>query len=567
MLVKWMKSLSWRVASLALLFSIVLSGVSTLASSIFEGNGWFSLSFAEFIVRFLVGVVLLTVILLACLFLVDTKRNSNYRSKQRDGLFWCICIPKWKVSSICISAMVMLALWAPWLLALYPASMNWDTYYQIAMFSGETPVWVIPYAPTGSIVDHSFSDHHPFFDTLVYGAFAQFGRALTGNWNLGVFLFILIQAAGMAISFAAAVSFFARKGTPKLLLVGVYLFFALAPFIPAYAGTMVKDTLFSWLYVPYFTLLVYMATNSREKITINRGTVALFIVLGLLLCLTKKTGPYVVIPTAVLFALVYRRNYLLFIAQAALSIFLVWVLLPQFIFPIFDVIPGGKQEALGILFQQTARYAIDYPEDVSQQEKDAIDAVIGYDNLAARYDWQNADPVKFWYRYDTVTDSDTHDYLKVWVAQGLRHPDSYLSSWLATSSLYFAESGTLGILESTSDAEHNGTELLSRPTVFDSLRSTLLGIYHNAEKTVALKGLFSVALYSFLIPMCVLFIALCRRRDLVLLFAPVLLSLAACAITPCFDTRYALPLVYTAPLLICMVTMDSLDKQRSIASA
>ena len=549
-LTKWVKNLSWRIVLLAFLFAVILSGFSTAASSISEGCGWFSLPLSGLAPRFFGYIAMFMVILLVCLFAADTITNRDRNSKQRSNFFVRVFVPEWRWSSICLSAAIMFALWVPWLLAFYPASMNWDTYYQIAMFSGETPVWVIPYGPTGSIVDHAFSDHHPFFDTLIYGAFAQFGRILSGDWNLGVFLFVLIQASGMAISFTASISYFAKKGCPCLLLVAVYLFFALIPFIPAWAGTMVKDTLFSWLYVPYF-LLLYMILSSRGKI--DQKAVALFIVLGLLLCLTKKTGPYIVIPTAIAFALFYRKGVVYCFAQAILSIVLMWVVLPQLVFPAFDVIPGGKQEALGALFQQTARYVVDHPDEVTQQEKEVIDAVIGYDDLAARYDYLNADTVKFWYRYNTVTDEDMRNYYEVWLTQGLRHPGSYISSWLATSGSYFAESGTLNLLESTSDVEHSGTELLSRPGVFNSLRCFLLNSYHSAKNVPIVNYAFSVALYSFLIPACSLFVAVCRRRDLLPLFIPVLLSLASCAMTPCFDTRYALPLIYTAPLLVCAV--------------
>lgn len=554
-LAKYMRGLSWRIVVFALLVAMGLSGISVMAASICRGQGWLSFSAAEFAGRFLLSVFLYGVALLGLLFLVDRFGNQG-NGVSRRSLFWKVCIPRWNATCICVSAAVMLVAWIPWLLAFYPASMNWDTYYQMAMYSGETPVWVIPYAPTGSVVDHAFSDHHPFFDTLIYGAFAQFGRAITGSWNSGVFLFVLIQSAGMAVSFVAAVSFFAKKGCPKALLAGVYIFFAIAPFIPAYAGTMVKDTLFSWLYVPYF-LLVFEICHTRGKVVADRKSALLFVALGLLLCLTKKTGPYIVIPTAIVLLLVYKKGMACFVFQIGLSALLMWFVLPQIVFPAFDVIPGGKQEVYAVLFQQTARCAVDYPDDFTQEEKDAIDAVIGYDDLAERYMYDNADSVKFWYRYDTVTDEDMKSYLRVWLDQGFRHPDSYFESWLAATSRYFAEEGTIGLLENTSDIDHDGTSLLSRPEIFNPLRQTLLSIYHTMQKVPLLNVLLSVSLYAFVIPMGVLYVMICRRRDLLPLFVPVALCMASCAITPCFDTRYALPLIYTAPLLICAITTNS----------
>ena len=549
---KYMKELPWQIVVFALLVAMGLSGISVTAASICEGQGWFSFSTTEFAGRFLLGIVLYGVVLLGLLFFADRFGNQE-NDISRRSLFWKVCIPKWSVACICVSAAVMLVAWIPWLLAFYPASMNWDTYYQIAMYSGETPVWVIPYAPTGSIVDHAFSDHHPFFDTLIYGIFAQSGRVITGSWNSGVFLFVLIQSAGMAVSFAASVSFFAKKGCPKTLLAGVYIFFLIAPFVPAYAGTMVKDTLFSWLYVPYF-LLVFEICCTRGKAVADRKLALIFIILGLLLCLTKKTGPYIVIPTAIILLLIYKKSITCFVFQIGLSALLMWFVLPQLVFPAFDVIPGGKQEAYAVLFQQTARCAVDYPDDITQEEKDAIDAVIGYDGLAERYTYDNADSVKFWYRYDTVTDEDMKRYLRVWFEQGLRHPDSYFESWLAATSRYFAEEGTIGLLEDTSDVDHDGSSLLSRPEAFNPLRQALLNTYHAMQKIPLLDILLSVSLYAFVIPVGVLYVMICRRRDLLPSFVPVALCMASCAITPCFDTRYALPLIYTAPLLICAIT-------------
>lgn len=555
-LTKWLKSLSWRSVFLAIVISAILSGILTLSSSIYVGDGWLSLSLVELMPQFLLLIALFAFLLLGCLFLFDLREMWDDSPKRGGGLLWRICVPEWQASRICISATVMLICWLPWLLAFYPASMNWDTYYQIAMFSGETPVWAIPYAPTGSIVDHAFSDYHPLFDTLIFGAFARLGQIVTGDWNLGIFLYILIQSAGMAISLAASVSLVGKKGCPKLLLAGVFIFFAIMPFIPAYAGTIVKDTLFSWLYIPYF-LLVFEVVDSRGEAAKNRNVAVLLVVLGLLLCLTKKTGPYVVIPTAIVLMLIYRKEAVCFIVQAGLSAVLMWVLLPHIVFPALDVVPGGKQESLATLFQQTARYALDYPDDVTQQEKDAIDAVIGYDNLAARYDWQTADPVKNWYRYDAATDADVSEYLKTWCAQGMRHPDSYLVSILATSGRYFSGEGTIALHEDTADVEHGGTELLSRPEVFAPLRGVLLEAYHAIAGLPVVGILFSVALYAFYIPMTAFFVMLCRRRDLLPLLIPALLCIASCVITPVFHARYALPLLYTSPLLLCMLVTRS----------
>ena len=78
--------------------------------------------------------------------------------------------------------------------------MFYDTFYQISQsYPMDSPVnfgvWYVPNVP----VDAHFSDHHPIFDTLIYGLFAQVSDYLTGSWNLGLFVLSCIQAFATAI--------------------------------------------------------------------------------------------------------------------------------------------------------------------------------------------------------------------------------------------------------------------------------------------------------------------------------------------------------------------------------
>ena len=45
------------------------------------------------------------------------------------------------------------------------------------------------------------------------------------------------------------------------------------------------------------------------------------------------------------------------------------------------VLPGSAKEMLSIPFQQTARYVTKYSDEVTEEEKDATNNVLQYDNL------------------------------------------------------------------------------------------------------------------------------------------------------------------------------------------
>ena len=346
--------------------------------------------------------------------------------------------------SITVFSLVMCVFWIPYMVALFPGSMNWDTFYQISMYQGTFPVYVIPWIDTHSIVDAWLSDHHPVFDTLIYGFFAKTSLDLTGTWHAGVFAFCLIQCVLTAAVFTGAVAYLRRIGAPLGLCLGIYLFFCLMPFYPMYGMTMLKDSTHALVFVPYLVLLTEIVRTRGQALS-RRGVCVWFVVLGLLLALTKKTGLVVVVITAVVLAFALRKHWKPFAVQAGASALVMLVLFPYVLFPVLNIIPGGVQEPLNLLFQQTARYVTYCPNDVTDTQREAINAVLPYDSLAKEYVFNDSDTVKAWYRYDTATTQDLMTYVGVWAQMGLAHPDVYFQQVAATASPFFNAHGVMGV--------------------------------------------------------------------------------------------------------------------------
>jgi hypothetical protein len=126
-----------------------------------------------------------------------------------------------------------------------------------------------------------------------------------------------------------------------------------------------------------------------------------------------------------------------FLYQAVICVVVMCLVMPYIVFPLLNVVPGGKQEALGTLFQQTARYVYDYPNDVTPEERAAIEAVIDYDELATSYEWDFQDSVKYRYNLD-ATLGDLAQYALVYGEMGLRHPDSYFGAVACLAGFYLA---------------------------------------------------------------------------------------------------------------------------------
>lgn len=218
-----------------------------------------------------------------------------------------------------------------------------------------------------------------------------------------------------------------QRGMPERALRGALAFTALFPLFPLYAVTMVRDTLFSLACLALSVLLLEMA---RTKCACLRRVsfCCLLSLAAWLVMLTKSQGVYfvAVIGVACLAYKGARTRAAVALLVPAVLFQTVWL---GILLPMWNVAPVGRQEALGPMFQQTARYVVTYPDDVSEKEADVIRAVIDYDHLPELYDPMLSDPVKFTFRQDCL-DEWLRDYYKVWWDMLLRHPDVYLQAFI-----------------------------------------------------------------------------------------------------------------------------------------
>lgn len=465
--------------------------------------------------------------------------------------------PRWSPASIIICCVVMAIFWAPWLIANFPGGTYWDTYYQIYQIYPENhPIAIIPWAEIydQTLTDAWLVDHHPVLTTLLYGAFGWISDQLTGNWMAGVFLYCLLQGIAHIIAFTCAIAYLRKRGCPIVLCFCAYIFLCIMPFISTWAMCMVKDSLFGVLCVPYFIML-FEAVRTHGASLARTRSIVLFVVLGLLLCLTRKMGVFMVVPTALILWLALRRTPGLGKAcgiQAATCVLVVGLLLPYVVFPLAQIAPGGAQETFGPLFQQTARYLRDYGDEISVQEKRAISAILDYEKLANQYQYDFADSVK--YRYNlNATPEQLLDYLSAYLTMGARHPDSYLAAFASLAGFYVAPTAYANIRMVTVDTRMGDDDryMLWNPPALDELRTTLDEAYTAVATTPGLDIPLLIVTYAFWLPAGLIFTCIRRRMRCGTLLAPALILLAFVLISPVYDARYCVPIFDLAPLLVC----------------
>ena len=445
-----------------------------------------------------------------------------------------ISLPKlWKKHPFLVPWLMIFVCWLPYVLVRFPAALEFDAYRQIMQALGILP----------------FTAHSPPASSFVMGLWVKIGYNLLGSYELGLFLFVLFQAAVCSAIFAYTTLTMKRLQVPELLQLLSVAIYAIATIYSNYISTIVKDVLFSCLTVLFIALLAeeLFLPHSRKRCA------ALFAA-ALLMAIARNNGIYVLMLCAIVFAvyvlLTRKRRY----AGILLALILAWgahSLYKDVLLPALGVAEGPFAEVMSIPFQQTARYVRDYPDDVTTEEAAAIAAVIDYKNLGALYDPDLSDPVKGTF---TGNKDALGPYLKTWLAHFLRHPDAYLQATINNIYGFFYPNTENFVF-------YNG--LINIGDVQFQDCTTLMPLRNILSYCVKLFESFPLTMplsntgFQMWIAIYLAAYALfgCRDKRYAFVVLPSLIGIAVCAASPTFflnGVRYALPVIYANPLLLSL---------------
>lgn len=456
-----------------------------------------------------------------------------------------------------VLGVIMAVLWSPWLIANVPGSSFFDTYFQIYQFYPHDPY--ISQIPDAAVADNALVhawlvDHHPWLTSIIYGSIAQLSQQLTGTWMMGFFVFSTVQALLYIVLFVRLIGMMRAWGVAKGARAACFAFICLMPVFPVWSSCVMKDSLFGLFFFSWFLMLVECVLSRGGSLSSPRQLIVMF-VLALMMCLTKKTGTSIVVVTAVVACVVYRRRrgavspFSAFALQGAGCALLMFAIIPLAVFPALNIAPGGKQEALGFVFQQTARYA--QVHELTPEEERIIDEVVPIDVVKNNYHATDQDRVK--YRFNTrVSDEALMQYLGLHLQQGLRDPEAYFASIMPIAGMYVAPTTEMNLRMVTVDSDFYGAHVLWNPEELDPLREGLDAAYKAAADVPVLNLPLLMVVYALWIPGLVLFVSVRHRLRLGLLFVPLAVVLAFCIVGPVYDARYAWGLILAAPVLFAL---------------
>ena len=445
---------------------------------------------------------------------------------------------------------VLLIIWSGPVLTAYPAIIGNDAWTQLSQYWGLTP----------------FTAHHPPIHTILIGFFSRIGL-LFGNPGAGLFAYVLIQTLLYALAIAYSCELLARLKAPSWLW-GIYLTAVmLSPYFSNRVGNISKDNLFSVSVLLFITELIF-ALLGPEQFAESRKHMVLSIIAIDGTLLLRNNGKHILYPTMAVIALLLflKRNALprqvIKRGASILAIgFLSSLLITSAVKGIYHIEDGSIAEALSLPFQQTARTVLEHGEDITDEEREAIDAVLPYDQLAELYKPMISDPVKAQMRPD-VTNRELIHYLIVWLRMFPKYPGTYFCATINQSYglVYFPRE------ENRVYMDFYGSD--SKSELIDDLQNEI-GLEQDEEVnaipreiyrkwyyfifSAPVTGILShPALYVLVIMITTIFAVGKKLYRYLLPALPMLLSIVVIILAPTFlrHPRYAFPIVYSVPVIL-----------------
>lgn len=481
----------------------------------------------------------------SCLILLfqslEKVQNNEHAVKNRrlDGLLQ-------RGGRIFFSA-ALLCCWLPYLIVRFPGALSHDARMQIGYYIGYFP----------------FTAHHPPFHTYVLGICYSFGRAL-GMPAVGLFLYTLMQAGLCAFALSGVLQWMKGRIRDRRVLNGVLLFYGLCPFIPIYVTTIVKDV----PYIACFILLVLQTARMvYEPFAVKRA--AGYAVYALFAMLLRKEAVYVVVCMTVVLVvgLILKRrtalkNTCILAAGAAVSVVLV-LLCNTVLFPKLGVEKGSRREGLSMLFQQTARYARDFGDEVTPGEYEVLNAVLEYDTLADEYEGWRTDPVKDNFREEAGAEQ-IRAYLGVWFDQLLKHPGCYIEAFCNLNYPLIYPEYRFGryqdLAEVDADVWGFSFEPLGVMKLMDDLWRDILSVL---EKIPVYSLLENVAVHIWVFILCMAWNIKKKMYQNIIVFVPCILVMGVCCLSPSIveNPRYIYPVVWITPFLLGLTIYSKKGKK------
>ncbi len=389
-----------------------------------------------------------------------------------------------------------------------------------------------------------YTNHHPFWHTIIIKCIVELGLLVFGNINAAVFMCSVCQLIFVAASFAYALATLYQLGVPRKGIGCVLVIYALMPYHIAFSVTMWKDVVFG------IAVLVFIVALYRIFRHISHKAWADYLMLALAslgFCLWRTNGSYAFLATILMLSVFALKKYYKIILTMLLVFVIAWGMKGPLL-SAMGVSGTAFSESLSIPAQQVAR-VITAGCELTAEEEELLSKIMDIEKIPSIYKEYISDPVKgeIAKTGDDYLAAHKADYLKLWIQLGLKYPHHYIAAYVEQTKGYWNGGYdrwiyTTGVAENdlginTDQSEHIAGRFINLafwPYTVSSFAQPARAIGFHVW---ILAGLFIVNLM--------------KKREETWLAVPVLMVIATLLIaTPVFsEFRYAYSVFTTLPFI------------------
>jgi len=460
---------------------------------------------------------------------------NYYTTEEKKKVCLKIKICSCSKRGILMTSGILLLCWLPYLIVKYPGILAWDTGTALKL-----------YFDGGKL-----NNGVPLLQVLIFTRFVKLGMIL-GNANLGVALFSYMQSLIFAGIIGYFICFLEKLRVQLQYRIFLLALFSFLPIIPYSAMQMGSDVSYAITIMVYCILLLDFCRDRETPV--SRKKVWIGIAVLSLTALFRHTGIYVVALS--LFMGIWgigRRNRKSFVIMHLIPIAVYW-LWSSFAVPmIADTNASSSSVILGITRQQIANYVVSYGDDLSEEEKANINAMIDIERVEECYNPELTDGI--WSITNRgITSEQTSRYLVTWFKLFFRHPDAYLQAannmWYGYYyPNYISKTKYYMFYELTNISDAQNISIEYRNT-WGYERELVDSWWKMLYKFPIAGTFFGIGIYTWMLLFALYSMLLQRNRKYFPAFAPVIITLLICMASPvCGYTRYAFPIMFNMPFL------------------
>lgn len=414
------------------------------------------------------------------------------------------------------------------------------------------------------LLSNSYSNHHPFYHTMVIKLFMMIGMFFFDDINAAVATYSVFQILFTSLCFSFSVSTVAKMKAPRWIVIVSILFFVLMPYHITYAITMWKDVMFG-CFILLLVTSIYRYMYNVGNMFINH---LIIMMSSIGICLFRSNGyfAFVLLTLAIIILWKVKNNRMLimFISTIIISFILKHVILAG-----LDVKQPDIMESLSIPAQQIAR-VVQEGRELNDWERKLLNNVIDIEQIPEHYASHIADPIKSLVRQRGnlhLLTEQKMDYIKLYLSLGIKYPIAYLRAWIDQTRGYW--NAGYGYWRWFTDVYQNNLGIekkinnLSVNLFFDEYLFLFTDIH-------GLRLFLSIGLFVW-IDILMLMVAMLRKDKIgIFVSLPILVIVMSLLIaTPVFsEFRYIYAAFCTLPMIIPIVLrpLDDIEIFRATCS-